>query len=449
MNAKRKCEEKAQSKSKKTKTIEHEIHDACLENDTEKVLKLLDENKNDIDSNELFKRGTLHEAACIGNVTIVRKLLNLGAAKFLNETSETSYEMHETALHVAARKGHTEVVKELLKNNAHIDAHDENGTTPLIKAVRNYKYDVVRILLENKADVNVQNQFGESALFYAVKNRKIEIVDELLKNGASADVIAKNGRYFYEENGILEESALHIAISNNDLDIVKLLLKNGASPSHTTSHEDFNFQREGDDSEETALHHAVRCGNLEIVREILKFAKDCLDEKTVKGKTALHYAVENGKVEIVSELLKHGADINARCDEWDEPDDFFSNHDYNSTPLFLALEYGHVLVAKELLAHPNIDLNLRFGENDETVLHMAILKGYTSLVKLILENGHDIDFSIENGDGLTAFEMVLEDRNEWDSRKMARLIAKAACPQPKITDAIYPLKRLMGELNLN
>ena len=80
-----------------------------------------------------------------------------------------------------------------------------------------------------------------------------------------------------------------------------------------------------------------------------------------------------------------------------------------------------------------------------TALHFAVENNDIEIVAEILKN--EADVNIENEDGLTAFELALNTKLN-NSRKIARLIAKTACPQPKITDAIYPLKRLMGELNL-
>ena len=81
MDTKRTCEEKAQSKAKKTKTIEREIHDACMENDTGKVLKLV------------------HYSVRFRNLEIVREILKFAGDCFDEKTIKGN-----TALHFAVQK---------------------------------------------------------------------------------------------------------------------------------------------------------------------------------------------------------------------------------------------------------------------------------------------------------------------------------------------------------
>ena len=127
-------------------------------------------------------------------------------------------------------------------------------------------------------------------------------------------------------------------------------------------------------------------------------------------------AAQEDNYYLVKQLIKAGADINARCDEWYGGYNYHNDDDMK-TPLFLALEHKHLtsndsLIAKELLAHPNIDMNLQFGENEETVLHMAIEKRETNKVKMILENGQNIDFGLENEEGLTGGKRANASRGE-------------------------------------
>lgn len=58
----------------------------------------------------------------------------------------------ETALHVAAKEGHVEVVEVLLRNGARVDARSRFGWTPLIWAVACGGVDVATVLLQAGAD---------------------------------------------------------------------------------------------------------------------------------------------------------------------------------------------------------------------------------------------------------------------------------------------------------
>jgi len=68
-------------------------------------------------------------------------------------------------------------------------------------------------------------------------------------------------------------------------------------------------------------------------------------------------AVRQGKIETMQNLLKNGANINAvDNDGW--------------TALMLAVAFGRVNIARELLENPNIDLNIR-DNSGQTVLDLA------------------------------------------------------------------------------
>ncbi len=74
-----------------------------------------------------------------------------------------------TALHYAASKGHIEMIRLLLDNQAYIDAESPNGTTPLMMAARYGSPKAVKLLLEEGADPRIRNQAGYDALQMAQK----------------------------------------------------------------------------------------------------------------------------------------------------------------------------------------------------------------------------------------------------------------------------------------
>jgi len=63
------------------------------------------------------------------------------------------------------------------------------GTTALMIAAKNGHYDIVEVLLEAGALVNIVNAFGHHALFYAVINNHTNIVRLLLDHGSNKDTI--------------------------------------------------------------------------------------------------------------------------------------------------------------------------------------------------------------------------------------------------------------------
>lgn len=72
-------------------------------------------------------------------------------------------------LHYAATKGHLDVMRMLLEENAYIDAASPNGTTPLMMAAHYGTPEAVQLLLEAGADPMLKNDLGLSALDFANK----------------------------------------------------------------------------------------------------------------------------------------------------------------------------------------------------------------------------------------------------------------------------------------
>lgn len=91
----------------------------------------------------------------------------------------------EGSLLVAAGKGDTKTVKELLDKGVYVDTHDPNGnTTPLGHAVWAGHADTVRLLIERGADVNAKTNDGVSVLAFATMQKHKDLAEMLRKNGA-------------------------------------------------------------------------------------------------------------------------------------------------------------------------------------------------------------------------------------------------------------------------
>lgn len=78
-----------------------------------------------------------------------------------------------------------------LKHGASPDAKDENGIAPLMAAARIGLLSHARLLIENGAHVNARDRrHGYSALYFASKEGHIDIVQLLVNNGAIVDDMA-------------------------------------------------------------------------------------------------------------------------------------------------------------------------------------------------------------------------------------------------------------------
>lgn len=94
-----------------------------------------------------------------------------------------------TALHNAAAFGPVEMVRDLLKAGAKVDARDSRGLTPLHFALASEypSLETVRVLLQAGSDVNARDHTGETPLDWAEKFGYPEVIATLKKSGAKHD----------------------------------------------------------------------------------------------------------------------------------------------------------------------------------------------------------------------------------------------------------------------
>jgi ankyrin repeat protein len=81
----------------------------------------------------------------------------------------------DTALMMASEKGHLEIVKWLIANNADVNAKDNKdnvGETALILASEKGHLEIVKLLIANNADVNAKSN-GEWTALMNRASRKV------------------------------------------------------------------------------------------------------------------------------------------------------------------------------------------------------------------------------------------------------------------------------------
>jgi ankyrin repeat protein len=170
------------------------------------------------------------------------------------------------------------VVESILKDCADVDCADEEGRTPLMKAVRERNFEIATYLLDRGADVNRT---------WSHEGKPVHILYEFVVN-------------------------------NTDIDVVPL--KYLLEPMHPFLDKIPPFFI-GPTQEDTILHQACKDGNPVIVDYLLsKFGtKDHLDRRGAGGFTALHHAVFNGHASLAMKLCRAGSDVNARSGTADMP----------------------------------------------------------------------------------------------------------------------------------
>jgi ankyrin repeat protein len=156
----------------------------------------------------------LHQAAGIGSVQLVQKLLARGAQ------SDSRDLMGFSTLRYAIDNGHSDIAKMLISSGADINTQDVKGHTPLLSAAVNNDVDLTKLLIERGADLETRTTNGNTVLITAAEKSSTTIVEYLLRKNSEVD--ARNNRSY---------TALMAAVQRGDRQITGLLLKAGANPS--------------------------------------------------------------------------------------------------------------------------------------------------------------------------------------------------------------------------
>jgi hypothetical protein len=158
----------------------------------------------------------LHVAAAGYRVEIARQLLTAGA-----DPVAAANRRHSQPLHYAA-DGHLDspawnprrqvsLLRLLLQAGADIDAPDQNGATPLHRAVRNRCAAAVKYLLASGSEPAIRNKPGSTPFHLAVQNTgrrgsgaenartaQYQIIQEFLKQGVSPSLLDAKGKSVFE-----------------------------------------------------------------------------------------------------------------------------------------------------------------------------------------------------------------------------------------------------------
>ncbi|KAI5810847.1 ankyrin repeat-containing domain protein [Pyronema omphalodes] len=350
---------------------------AALQGQRNVVSRLLDRGV-DISAGENRRQGVrtaLQAAAGAGHLEVVNQLLRVQA----DVNAEPSKEDGRTALQAAAEGGHLDVVNRLLESNADINAIPcfWHGRTALQAAAGGGHFDVVNRLLEFNADVNAEpsKEDGRTALQAAAGGGHLGVVKRLLEFNADVDAgPSKDGG----------RTALQAAAEGGHLHVVNRLLESevdvNAVPCECHGR--------------TALQAAAEGGHLDVVNRLLESNGDVNAEPSEwGGRTALQAAAGGGHLDVVKRLLEFNADVDAG-----------PSKDGGRTALQAAAEGGHLHVVNRLL-ELNADVNAEPSEHvGRTALQGAAGSGHLDIVRRLLNSNADVNAAPGECSGRTALQ---------------------------------------------
>lgn len=150
---------------------------ACFQGRTE-VVKLLLERNALIEHRAKTGLTPLMEAASGGFQDVGEVLIEKGA----DVNAQPVPSSRDTALTIAAEKGHASFVELLLNHNACIDVKNKKGYSPMWLACNGGHFEVVQLLVNAKCDCDTQDNRKISCLMAAVKKGHLKVVKFLVKH---------------------------------------------------------------------------------------------------------------------------------------------------------------------------------------------------------------------------------------------------------------------------
>ena len=358
--------------------------------------------------------------------TLIRKAVEKGQVErvisILNELDENEQRTlidQENLLHLASKKGITDLVNILINRGANVNAFDPFGKTPLMHALYWVNTQTAEMLLDRGANINATHEKSKQStvLHQAVRERygsgimhrnstedhesfyqkHIAFVQFLLDRGANIEIVDANGY-----------TPLILAVRWGHMHLIPLLLDHGANISES--------------EQNTALHQAIEYlapthtrnetnrGAMEMVKFFLDRGADpnALD---TDGNTPLALATKKGHVETAEMLLAHGADIDKEIGGESQTTVF---HQIASRGSNRRAWIHHTKRTQEqntitMIAMAQFLLDRGVGINvadfqGETLLILAVRYGMKGLVHFLLINGADV--TIMNHRGQTAFDIA-------------------------------------------
>ncbi len=393
---------------------------------------------------------------------------------------------------------------EAIKAGANVETRDSHDRTPLMLAAKNATLELVQQLLKASAKVNARTKLGSTALHYAASggthrftnartyNLNHDVVTTLLEAGAGVD-----------EKTVEGLTPLMGACAIGVVAVAEVLIDRGAQPGARTNQDKtcLLFALENDRGEflhwlinkygpqldlGSALAHAIHRDKAEMfamlmrlgispaalkrkprslayrladdrrgdpaMRQVLIASGRAAEAFADGGYVELSSAVSGGSVQTVKNLLAMGIDPNVRSSRGDAITHFIARRPglhseaklrlllaagtavdatdaKGSTPLFQAARNGNLEVM-QLFIEFGADVNFTNGKG-VTVLLAAARRGYGYIIEALEKAGVELPQAREHGDYLIA-------AREYGT-SMRALLALGLDPNTRDSRGIYPL----------
>jgi ankyrin repeat protein len=417
----------------------------------------------------------LYRAAWLSMDKVVSALLDLGIPANPDDPTRQS-----SPLHIAARNGHVEVLKILLRGGADVNCRGPYGQRALHVAGANGHAEATRVLVEEAGiDLNSRDDNNFTPLYQASLWGNFRSVEVLVTRGADTSLGTSIGQDFSgwtplivsSEEGYLQclrilldakadpnlagphGTPLYYAVMEEHIDLCEVLLNYGADPNHSKLDppiliQIFNdvtdagvrlkllqlFHENGahidgiDSSGMSALLHAALLGDVPSVEYLLDHGADPKVADT-EGRTAFDRAVDRDYVEVVRLLLDKGGDVHMA-------------EEREQSPLFSAVKKPEMA---RLLLERGADPDVR-SPDGFTPLMLAAGDNHVQTVKVLLEYEATVDLDLwQTRDGAKSEWTALTFAAERGNSEVVLLLAEAGANiNHRVNDGSTALHLAMG-----
>ena len=333
-----------------------------------------------------------------------------------------------TALHAAARANSPRLIRALVRSGARVDAHDNEGNTPLLLAAGSiwrsdrtffsrltahapsYSPEAIAALATAGADLDARDMIGMPALYLAAQAREAAAIAALLKAGADPAASDREGRtalqlalfgWAFDDDdraaivALAEAEALAGGVRSNFALVVARAVGNPAALVDT------GLNVNARDNEGRTLLHWVAIWDPSMASDVLAALIEAgadVNARDVIGRTAAHWAAQERNPAMIAALADAGTDLNARVG--------------SSTAMHEAAtrRFPEVVVA---LAAAGADLELR-DYAGQTALHKAAEAGEPIMIRALVDAGADVQAQDERGRTPLHLAASRDDPGRWD-----------------------------------
>jgi ankyrin repeat protein len=381
---------------------------AVRKNDEDLLRSLLEQGA-DTDAQDQDTACTaLMEAARLSRREMCRRLLQSGS-----RLSQKDLE-GRTALHMAASRDDAIVCRMLLDAGAQVSICDQQNRTPLRLAAQSGSHEAVACLLEvipaSKATTN--DPEITSAFFEAVRLGDIATAQEFIvkhidlksiKDTPKLAAYASQSGSIQILNLVLTQKGSLKAVGPNGLTVLHHAAQHGhpAMIEHLLS-KGVSWKAQTKKRKETALHLAIAANQPSAALSLIQHKDAKVTTSDSENQEPIHVATRNGCFPTVTALLSHGAKLK-------------TTNSYGWSPPLIAAAYGHAALMATFITH-GIDLEdrlsspsfkpakktneaaqrgywaeIRWPHEGARALHLAIEFGHVEMAKLLLAAGAKAD----------------------------------------------------------